>query len=130
MTNGAYEWDEQAVDQEILYEVLMERQRQYEKWGQQDLPDGTGPDLILRELPAFHNCVRADHLEKWARDRCHSAHEGGRDTYERILTEEWAETIAQRGGAKLREELIQVAAVAVAWIGAIDRRQESYDDED
>jgi hypothetical protein len=39
-----------------------------------------------------------------------------------ILEEEVAEAAAESDPAKLRAELVQVAAVAVAWIEAIDRR--------
>jgi malonyl CoA-acyl carrier protein transacylase len=43
-------------------------------------------------------------------------------TWEHILTEEHYEAMAEEDPTRLREELIQVAAVAVAWVEAIDRR--------
>jgi len=39
-----------------------------------------------------------------------------------ILTEEFAEAMAETDRAKLRAELVQVAAAAVAWIEDLDSR--------
>lgn len=110
----------------VLDEVATERQRQEAKHGNQfHLPNGTGSDLILRDLPEC-STARADQIANWAKTRCQQAsqNEGGDGsiTYEHILTEEWAEAIAERDPARLRQELVQVAAVAVQWIEAIDRR--------
>ena len=115
---------------DVLREVQAERVRQAVKHGDQShLPDGTGPDAILLELPAYQHCADADDLARWAKARTQAAsqNEGGDGsiTFEHILTEEWAEAIAERDPAKLRAELIQVAAVAVQWIQAIDRRMTS-----
>jgi len=104
----------------VLAEVLAERVRQIAKHGvQSHLPDGTGPQKRL---------VGASHaeLEVWmkARTKAASQNEGGNGsiTFEHILTEEWAEAIAEDDPVKLRAELVQVAAVAVQWIEAIDGR--------
>lgn len=105
----------------VLTEVLNERVRQHRKWGRRDHPDGTGPGLNLGVLPMGAFGLRADRLEAWARLRCQQAERDGGDTYERILTEEWAEAIAADDPAKLRAELVQVAAVAVAWVEKLDR---------
>jgi hypothetical protein len=43
------------------------------------------------------------------------------ESAQEVLTLEWGEE-AGGGHGNLREELVQVAAVAVAWIEAIDRR--------
>lgn len=111
----------------VLTEVADERIRQTAKHGDQShLPDGTGPSLILRDLPQYQSAARADHLAIWAKARCKEAsqNEGGDGsiTFEQILTEEWSEAIAESNPAKLRAELIQIAAVAVQWVEAIDRR--------
>lgn len=108
---------------QVLYEIARERSRQTAKHGDQShLPDGTGPNLYLRAAPRL-----ADRLAQWAKRRCKAAsqNEGGNGliTMEMILTEEWAETIVEDDPAKLRAELVQVAAVAVQWIETIDRRQ-------
>lgn len=93
----------------ILNLILMERQRQDEKWGEQNHPDGSGSDL-QRDLA------------EQERDYCQRAFAAGRGTWRDVLAEEVAEAFAERDPARLRAELLQVAAVAVAWVEAIDRR--------
>jgi hypothetical protein len=53
---------------------------------------------------------------------CQSAADGGYLDWLHILREEVAEAFAESDPAKLRAELVQVAAVAVNWVEAIDRR--------
>lgn len=109
--------------QDITNELL----RQLEKHGDQThLPNGTGPDTELDNLPVIGwGKVNAERLAIWAKARCKAASENeggdGSITYEHILTEEWAEVISEEDPAKLREELVQLAAVAVAWIMKIDK---------
>lgn len=117
-----------GATQAVLCEVYAERQRQTAKHGDQaHLPDGTGPTTWLRRLPTLYiRSARADRLAAWAKARTKAAsqNEGGDGsiTFEHILTEEWAEALAEDDPARLRAELIQVAAVAVQWVEAIDRR--------
>lgn len=93
-----------------LAEVRAERARQDERWGEQNHPDGT------------HDCQDTRAYADMAREWCQSAAEAGQVTWQHILNEEVAELFAEEDPAKLRTELIQVAAVAVAWVKAIDRR--------
>lgn len=94
----------------VLREVAAERKAQDARWGDQGgLPDGTGGPL------------EAD-IAACARDMCESAASNGACTWRLILSEEFAEAIAENDPERLREELIQVAAVAVAWVEAINRR--------
>jgi len=122
------EWWGDARRLDVLCEVQAERVRQATKHGDRShLPDGTAPDAILEDLPAaYQNTVRADDLAQWAKARTQAASQRESGdwslTFEHILTEEWAEAIAESVPAKLRAELIQVAAVAVQWVQAIDRR--------
>jgi hypothetical protein len=44
-------------------------------------------------------------------------------TWRDILLEEVYEAFAETDSDRLREELIQVAAVALSWVDAIDRRK-------
>jgi hypothetical protein len=91
-----------------LADVRDERHRQNDKWGEQNHPDGTHE---ARAIAAdFHRC------------ECQEAARCGLVTWRHILMEEVAEAFAETDAAKLREELIQVAAVAVSWVEAIDRR--------
>jgi hypothetical protein len=93
----------------VLKEVAAERGRQQETWGEQNHPDGTGT-TSLRGAGGL------------SRERCDAAFAEGNGTWEHILTEEVYEAFAEQDPAALRAELVQVAAVAVAWIEAIDRR--------
>jgi len=93
----------------IAAEVILEREAQDAKWGEQNHPDGTGDDL---------DRLRAD----LAREATDSAAQEGRLTWKHILKEEFYEALAESDPARLRKELIQVAAVAVGWVEAIDRR--------
>jgi len=93
----------------ILDEIAAERARQVAKWGEQNHPDGTGGHGRLRDADA-------------ARRECQRQFAEGTGTWLDILDEEVAEAYAEEDPAALRAELIQVAAVAVAWIEAIDRR--------
>ena len=115
----------------VLDEVQAERERQTRKHGDQShLPDGTGPDLVWRDvpmaLPLNSDDVRAGQAAGWAKARCKAAsqNEGGDGsvTFEHILTEEVLEALAESDPIRLREELIQVAATAVQWVQTIDRR--------
>ncbi len=94
----------------VLNEVCAERDRQDAKWGEQNHPDGTGI------IPFITRC-EAD----IAREECEAAFAEGRGTYKHILVEEVYEAFAESDKAKLRTELIQVAAVAVAWVEKLDR---------
>lgn len=89
--------------------VLEERIRQDEKWGQQDHRDGTGYAYEANR----ERCRRA----------CQQAFGENVGTWADVLLEEVYEALAETDPVKLREELIQTAAVCVSWIEAIDRRQ-------
>lgn len=111
--------NDRAVTAAVLEEVLAERARQDEKWGEQNHPSGTGPDV---QWPV-HAWGGAKAVAEVAKDRTDwRAREGGL-TYLDILHEEVAEAFAEKDEQALRAELVQVAAVAVQWIEAIDRRE-------
>ena len=92
----------------VIVEVYEERKQQDKKWGQQNHHDGTG---------------RLGDAEKAfdARLRCQQ-NIPDNDNWRDILDEEVREAFAETQPEHLRQELIQVAAVAVAWSEAIDRR--------
>jgi len=89
--------------------VRAEREAQDARWGEQNHPDGTG--LLGDDLSA-----------QSARHTCQYAASKDAVTWRDILWEEVAEAFAEQDDAKLRTELVQVAAVAQAWAEAIDRR--------
>lgn len=93
----------------VLADVRDERVAQDERWGMQVLPDGTGG----------HGTVAAASA---ARDETEAAARAGGLTWRHILAEEVMEAFAEEDPQRLRRELIQVAAVAVKWVQALDRR--------
>lgn len=104
----------------VLSEVRLERMRQHQKWGEQNHPDGTGEDW---SFCSGQHAGWAEDAANDARRRCQeAATKPWGDTYALILHEEVAEAFAESNPERLRAELIQVAAVAVAWVEAIDRR--------
>ncbi|MBN7828357.1 hypothetical protein J5H37_02315 [Stenotrophomonas maltophilia] len=123
-------WDTppaQAVDlspsQSVLAEVAQERARQEAKWGQQNHVDWT-PTLAATDLAGAWPAGVGDHF-KFITDYKAKGAEGHRLGYFDILMEEVAEAHDEaREGDTIatRAELVQVAAVAVAWIECIDRR--------
>lgn len=99
-----------VITDRVLSEVLAERIRQDDRWGEQNHPDGTGvtPEQIK--------------LAENAKAMCQQAFAEGRGDWAHVLFEEVREALAESGLPQLRAELVQIAAVAVAWIEAIDRR--------
>jgi protein involved in temperature-dependent protein secretion len=92
-------------------EIDAERQRQLAKFGEQHHPDGTG---------------RAGYVEKAdaARFACQmDADEPNGPRWSLILLEEVYEALAESDHARLRTELVQVAAVCAAWIADLDSRE-------
>ena len=101
----------------VLSEVAGERVRQQRKWGEQNHPSGTGPGTLARFCERGRDAGEAQEL-------CVTRFREGRGTYAHIFWEEMAEAFMEEDAGRLREELIQVAAVAVAWVECIDRRHE------
>lgn len=97
----------------VLTEVADERAAQDLKFGQQDLPDGTGS--------AFHRYYDYKYILPEARAQ-NDGHMLTAATFESVLCEEFCEAMLETNPMLLRAELIQVAAVAVKWVEAIDRR--------
>ena len=93
----------------VLVEIAGERSRQNEKWGEQNWPSDTGhrQDRFTAEIQ---------------RERCEAASAAGTLTWRHIIREELAEAFAESSPAYLRQGLVQVAAVVVAWIECLDRR--------
>lgn len=117
--------DAQATD-DVLTEVANERVRQLRKWGRQDhLPS---LDTVLLNRPG--SCTAQRMAEEYevptavrAKFTTGIKAKRGDLTYADVLVEEVCEAIAELGDERsMRNELIQVAAVAVAWVEAIDKR--------
>lgn len=99
-----------------IAEIVHERAQQDAKWGVQNHPDL--PKGIVSHPCAFFGLPTADA----AREHCEDAFKRGAGSYAHIFVEEVCEAIEDaHDPAKLRAELVQVAAVAAAWIEKIDR---------
>jgi NTP pyrophosphatase (non-canonical NTP hydrolase) len=98
--------------QQIYEEVDEERQRQIRLWGDQDLP------MVHRGW----DFEKAKEIMLTRQQAADSAEAGGRLTWYHVLMEEVGEVFAEVSPEKQREELVQVAAVAVQMIENLDRK--------
>ena len=99
---------------DVLAEVGTERARQDAKWGWQDHPDGCHANYMSK----------AEELKALATEQAMQ----NNITWNTILQEEVFEALSTEDPDILRGELIQVAAVAVAWVEALDLRREEYEE--
>lgn len=95
---------------DVLNDVRAERRQQDARFGEQNHLDGTG-DRYARELARVARIVN----DRNAAD--------GSITWSGIMEEEFWEALSESDPARLRDELVQVAAVACAWVESIDRRK-------
>lgn len=104
----------------VYGEVINERKKQESKWGEQNHPI---LDPILINRSAQRMCENYEiPSENRAKQLCEIRHSRGCGTYMEILVEEVSEAASCGKDTKaLREELIQVAAVAVAMVESLDR---------
>lgn len=113
----------------VLHQVAVEATRSIKKHGEQKhLPMGTGPDthplvIGVDSVGPFRITVADILADVFTRDtKAHSQNEGGDGTvtWWHILREEVFEAAAEDDPVRLRAELVQVAAVAVKMIDALD----------
>lgn len=106
----------------IIVEVATEVARSTAKHGDQnDVPLGTGRDVAALAFAGDDQTAEnlAQQAKYWTDD--HSKSQGdGTVTWRDILTEEVFEAYAEDDPIAVRAELVQVAAVAVKMIAAID----------
>lgn len=112
-----FDTEDPASTEQALYEVGVERERQFAKWGPQHHPDGSGACW-----PFLMTGLSYGTLADTARIVCDDNAEHGEGTWADILLEELFEALAEEDTVKLRKELVQVAAVAAAWVEDIDSR--------
>ena len=118
-------WGPMSATDDVLTEVAAERLRQDARWGEQNHPDGTSRSLaieIISALPESNGFAHTLPSER-ARRLNQEAIQAGRLTWALILLEEVLEALEERDVERLREELIQVAAVCVSWVECISRRE-------
>lgn len=113
MTDAEYEHWEQQLS--ISGEIIAERDLQDARFGVQNHVDAIACSANVMQV--VRECAQAN---------CEADVALGTVNWVNILDEEIAEAFEQAAlgdQARLREELVQVAAVAVAWIECIDRRK-------
>ena len=95
----------------VFEEIRKERQRQIEKWGEQKLPMLNVPftEKGIEEKSKAYKAINDNSESSWFS----------------VLQEEVSEAFAETDPKKQREEMIQVAAVAVQIIEYLDRRVNS-----
>ena len=111
----------------VFAEIAAERARQDAKWGIQDHPDDRPGSWWNGQSNVAAMDRRCGEFgiptETLAKSACDHQFAWGQGAWPDILVEEVSEAIAAAHDvAALRIELVQVAAVAVQWIEAIDRR--------
>lgn len=107
----------------VARDVLEERWRQIAKWGDQrhhDIPEYSDPESFRR----FHQDAADGYKLQFAAAEAISYG----PSWHIILMEELHEALAEAGEggnpAALREELVQTAAVVLAWIEDLDGRED------
>jgi hypothetical protein len=101
--------DKQQLTKDLL-KIASERYRQDEKWGTQEYQDGTGSQDYKD-------------LCKEAKRHCEHKASIGNQSWAAVLLEEVYEALEETDPEKLGAELIQVAAVCIAWVECIARRK-------
>lgn len=111
-----------TIDHRKIYdEIRGERIWQTDKWGEQNhdsVPDDRSA-LIRCQMVGLASELRA-------KLNCDDAVKDKRLTWAHIAVEELAEAVSARNEDTRREELVQLAAVVVAWIDCIDRANKLY----
>jgi hypothetical protein len=115
----------QPSTQFVLTDVAAERGRQIARYGtNSDLADGTGLDerWLGHGLDPLQQHTAWDIQIDFRAD--YEAHEAehGKPTWMHLVREEVAEAFQESDPARLRAELIQVAALCVSWIEKLDAR--------
>lgn len=106
----------------VLSDISVERDRQIAKWGPQSHPDGTG-GYPLERTTVNLDFRTARELANIFRRKCDMESKSPEtDSWLNILLEEVFEGSAETEWPSLRKELVQSAAVIVAWIEDGDKR--------
>lgn len=105
---GPFIADAKSTTLAVLQEVMEERGRQDSKWGEQNHPDGTNAQRYAWDASV-------------AKEVCRAKADAGTVTWVDVLDEEIFEAYEQEDWTLIREELLQAAAVLVAWVESGDR---------
>ena len=114
-------WNLECQTDVVLGDVKAERARQFARYGSNtDLDDGTGEPwllpLSLEDPRHIEASFRTDY-------EVYEALHDGKPTWMHLVREEVAEAFAEEDPARLRAEIIQIAALCVSWAEKIDARE-------
>lgn len=96
------------VFDKVMADVRAERLRQETRWGKQRHSNGTS--------------IKFKPLADAARNATRAADANGQNTWGHIAREEFWEVMSETDRVKLREELIQLGAVVIAWVECLDEQ--------
>lgn len=107
----------------VLDRVFEERVAQVDEYGfNRDLDYGTGPET--RWLPDSGDSAEA--LERrFRQDYIDFEEETGKPTWVHLIREEVAEAFMESDPARLKHELLQVAALCVSFVETIEEHEET-----
>ena len=105
----------------IIEEILQERFKQDTKWGIQNW--SSVDEFWLENASSNYLCNVIYQIpnEIEAKKLCDEATKNNKLTWTHIATEELAEVVCANTKEERRKELVQLAAVIVAWIESLDR---------
>lgn len=102
--------------------VIEEMIRQNKKWGVQNHPSVSAKSQIRMEQFPENVCKDLEiPTETRAKEICETMFSSGDPNWAAILQEEVSEAVCAKTEQKRREELVQVAAVALSWVDCLDR---------
>ena len=102
----------------VLLDVAQERQQQFARYGTNaNLENGTGPHVNW--LAPLAEAADAALVERGFRQDYDEQHAV---TWMHLVREEVAEAFCENDPVRLREELVQVAALCVSWMEKLDQR--------
>ena len=112
------------ADLRAITALLTERTAQDAKWGEQNHDDGTGPHTRVLRVGLNVDLDTGAELAARLTGSCQAAFNNGEGTWRHVILEEVGEALAEDEPDALTTELVQTAAVTVAWMGAIERRSD------
>ena len=101
----------------IFTDINSERERQNDKWGIQSHPS------VIHPTPEENHAEYKIPSEEESRNLNERAFFEGRGSWTHIVLEEFAEVVSCENDKDREEELIQLAAVIVAWIEDLRSRK-------
>lgn len=116
--------DQQCRTERVLSDVQAERAKQFAVYGtNEDLEDGTG--AMVRWLHPVWDGMAVSAETLFRMDYEGYLMVRGKPTWMHLVREEVAEVFIEDDPARLRTELVQVAALCVSWVEKLDARAEA-----